>query len=314
MQRARIGVVSGHLVSRYSISVRKGEWKEGSMGIANKISTNIRTKEQQTQIAFRGSWTHGIERLIAESMRAAVLSLSSHPLRSSSFRGRGGYLSRSVNSAPSSVWYEKVDEGIWQISLGCALGNFGKALDWCLQFEVGTAPEGYFLSTTTPVVLTIDGSQVHKDEYRETRDLVQNGLMQGQTANPSVELEASKVSLLSYPNNLKPPSKSEMHFSDKMKTSLPQGEVLMRLERLPYLCLRREGATFVHHVGPQLGDNLHVVHTEVIDNGGERCITVAYDLTPTSNIARDASSLGHAKSLVGSIERLLFGSQNLGMR
>jgi hypothetical protein len=99
------------------------------------------------------------------------------------------------------VWVEQIGSDQWSIALGVPTFSYQRALDWQLDFKVFSTPTGRQVEVTTPTVATRDGTQVHKREYSEVRDLVLTGLASGRLPAPTTEVAASRAGLARPPTN-----------------------------------------------------------------------------------------------------------------
>jgi hypothetical protein len=113
---------------------------------------------------------------MAAIVRTAACSVAQRGnLRSSGFRGRDTLgIGSAMRSGESTIWVEQAGFEDWALALGLETVK-GPALDWALNFHTARGPR-VAVSVTTPAVLTRDGSQVHKQEYLEARELVVAGL------------------------------------------------------------------------------------------------------------------------------------------
>jgi hypothetical protein len=165
------------------------------MGLIAKQKTKSRTAATQHSANLSTDWAgQGIPHM-ATIVRAAACSVAQRQnLRSSGFRGRDTLgIGSAMRSGDSTIWVEQAGFDDWAIGLGLETVK-GRALDWGLKFHTSRSPQ-VSVSITTPAVLTKDGSQVHKDEYLEARELVVAGLTASAPPPPMCEIGASQRGL-----------------------------------------------------------------------------------------------------------------------
>jgi hypothetical protein len=146
------------------------------MGLIAKQKTKSRTAATQHSANLSTDWAgQGMPHMAAIVRTAACSVAQRQNLRSSGFRGRDTLgIGSAMRSGGSTIWVEQAGFDDWAIGLGLETVK-GRALDWGLKFHTSRSQE-VSVSITTPAVLTRDGSQVHKDEYLEARELVVAGL------------------------------------------------------------------------------------------------------------------------------------------
>ena len=148
------------------------------MGFIAKQKTKARTAGAEYTSTLPTPWEgEGMPRMSAIVRAAACSVASGKNLRSSGFRGRDTLgIGSAMRAGESTMWYEQPSLETWTIGLGLETTK-GPVLDWALRFGVQHPADGpVSVVVTTPTVLTRDGSQVHKDEYLEARELVIAGL------------------------------------------------------------------------------------------------------------------------------------------
>lgn len=146
------------------------------MGLIAKYRTKARTAAAQHPTNLSTDWVgSGIPHMAAIVRTAACSVAERGNLRSSGFRGRDTLgIGSAMRSGESTIWVEQAGFEDWTLALGLETVK-GPALDWALNFHTVRGRQ-VSVSVTTPTVLTRDGSQIHKHEYLEARELVVAGL------------------------------------------------------------------------------------------------------------------------------------------
>jgi hypothetical protein len=146
------------------------------MGLIAKYRTKARTAAAQYPTNLSTDWAGSGMPHMAAIVRTAACSVAERgDLRSSGFRGRDTLgIGSAMRSGESTIWVEQAGFVDWTLALGLETVK-GPALDWALNFHAIRGPR-VSVSITTPAVLTRDGSQIHKHEYLEARELVVAGL------------------------------------------------------------------------------------------------------------------------------------------
>lgn len=148
------------------------------MGFLAKQRTKSRVavSAHPTSIPSDGWLTDGMPRLAA-IVRAGASSIGARAnLRSSSLRGSDFLgIGSAIRSADSTIWVEQVGYREWDVAIGMATVK-GPALDWQIKLQAPPTAGAVTATISTPTVLTKDGSQVHKDEYLELREILSAGL------------------------------------------------------------------------------------------------------------------------------------------
>jgi len=232
------------------------------MGLINKLATKMRTKARTSPVNVQGPWENNGELIAAAAVRAAACSLGQMGLLSSSHRGNDFLGIKSARSrSRSTVWVEQASPSVWSIALGRAGHSYTKALDWMLRFEVTKGESDYEVEVTTPAVATKDGTQVHKDQYSEIRDLVLTGLASGQWPNVASENAVSAAGCkIPTPKltGFREGVESEPRF---FETSLTTEEIVSKLSLLPFQVVRVERP-------PTLFESREVLLFEQVHNVG----------------------------------------------
>lgn len=268
------------------------------MGLTNRLATKVRTKPQTSAVGLTGAWEGGGELVAAAVVRAAAITLGQMGLRSSGFRGRDFLgINSARSSGASTVWTEQIGFNRFTIALGFAKVNYGRALDWRLDFTVVPVGPGYEVEVTTPAVSTHDGTQVHKSQYSEVRDLVLTGLKYGQWPNVAPEAELSQESLgvaQPKPLGLREGANRREFVA---QTSLCPEDVEARLDLLPYRVTERGPGWRRLRVGMGTGSSERSAEVGITGTGDKSHVTVRYDIGPSGREHCHRSAVQQAAAL-----------------
>jgi hypothetical protein len=255
-----------------------------------------------------GSWEGYGEIIAASVIRGAAATIGQMALSSSSFRGKDVLgIKSSKASGTSTVWVEQLSPYQWNVALGLATQSYQRALDWQLTFAVSQDAAGYKVDVVTPAVATKDGTQVHKREYLEFRDLVLTGLGLGQVPNPATELGISQKSL----RMTQPPLTGLREGAGKarrtIETALSPDEVAGRIELLPYRVLERTATVRRLRLGADDDAFEQSATIEINDAGATRLLIVSYDIELCGDEPTDVMCVRHATMLAGYVLAVLQG-------
>jgi hypothetical protein len=250
------------------------------VGLIEKGITRHRTREQTSSVAVTDPWDqHGVL-TTAAIVRAAACTLAQKKLSSSAFRGRDAFgINSSRSSSASSVWVEQVSSHKWTISLGVSIHSYRRALDWQLIFAITDEPAGNrSVTVSTGAVLTKDGSQIHKNEFSETRDLVLTGLALGRAPSLAPEEAITVRSRERVPSPMAGLRDGVERSAREIHTTLPVSDIKRMLERLPGKRVHVDESSWRLKVGPSGVSNAQYIAVSIEDRGNQRVVRTQFDI------------------------------------
>jgi hypothetical protein len=267
------------------------------MGLISKQRTKARTAPADHATNLSGEWvTEGMPHMAA-IVRAAASSLAAgKDLKSSGFRGHDTLgIGSAIRSGGSTIWVEQAGFGVWAVGLGLATVR-GPAFDWQLMFKATLADSGAVsVCVTSPNVLTKDGTQVHKDEYLEVRELVLAGLSASYPPKlgPEVAAGVRGLSFLPAPFAEEPLTPYDGSFS--ITTRLASDELRGCLARLHFS--RQQGGLGAERwlIGLRSVPAPSWIDLTVTDEGGVRALKFDAHLAHNENLSLNVICAHHAR-------------------
>lgn len=279
------------------------------MGLTNKIGTKLQTKDVSGPVAIPGDWDTESSHITASIIRAAACSLGATRMASTTFRG-SDFLSMnsSRNTIISTIWVEQTGTRLWTFSLGAALVNYGRALDWEIRIEIVDAPEGRVAKLTTPYMATHDGKLMNKDEYLLTKELILHGFSLGRVPSRDSEEEMSAIGLTSIQLPLIELLDGVEKCDRKIATTLSIEEIEQILDGLPVRVLEKENSKRSLRLGTIGQSSGQTMEVSVKDKGDHRKVRIQYDVNLDLPEAINIINVKHAHTLRFLILELLQNS------
>lgn len=276
------------------------------MGLLEKAVTRSRTKDVVEPVAVPGGWDAGASQVVSAIVRGAACSVPTERLTSSTFRGRDTLgIGSALRSAASALWVERLGPRKWSIALGLAAHTYRRSVDWQETFEVVDGPQGRVVRASTPAHATRDGSLVHPQEFRATRELVFAGLRTGRMPSPEAEVAVTGPSV----GSPLPPVVALRDGADSrcdvVGTSLAPDAVGEVLDQLPCRVLDRGPAGRTIGVGFRTGSEPVRLAVAVADRGDAREVTMRVVVDPDASEIVRAVGARHAGYLIGAATRAL---------
>jgi len=278
------------------------------MGLANKLATKVRTKARSAPVVISGPWPTYGQYVAAAIMRAVAATLGSEHLRSSAFRGRDVWgMHYNSSSGDSIVWLDQSSPIKFSIGIGQRAINYGRVLDWQLDFTFSDGPEGRYVDVITPAVSTTNGTQIHKDQYSEIRDLVLTGLSTGTMPNPNAELAASQAGLQVTSAPVANMVANASRRRTIIDTALTPPQVHERVSMLPFP-EATTGQTEVRRFGVAAdgGDTEHYTEVSIAVKDGHCRVECTVDIPLVNHPVIDMLHVLRAHSITETIFTLLY--------